>query len=65
MDLKTRERMLKLVEDRQPVENSNAEPQKIRGLGDAVARVTKAVGIKPCGRCEKRREWLNRYFPTK
>lgn len=65
MDLKTRDQMQKLVEARQPVENQKPAPEKIRGLGDAVARVTKAVGIKPCGRCEKRREWLNKYFPTK
>lgn len=65
MDLKTRERMQQLVEDRRPMENSKQEPEKIRGLGDVVARATKAVGIQPCGRCQKRREWLNKYFPAK
>ncbi len=31
-----------------------------RGLGDRVANLTKAVGIKPCGGCQKRREALNK-----
>lgn len=30
------------------------------GLGDVVAKVTKAVGIKPCVPCAKRRARLNR-----
>lgn len=28
-------------------------------LGDKVAAVTSAVGIKPCGGCKKRQAWLN------
>ena len=28
-------------------------------LGDAVARITSAVGVKPCSPCEQRRRWLN------
>lgn len=35
-----------------------------RGLGDAVAAVTKAVGIPPCGGCAKRREALNAILPN-
>ncbi|WP_326583296.1 hypothetical protein OG250_32035 [Streptomyces sp. NBC_00487] len=31
------------------------------GLGDAVARVTTAVGIRPCGGCGRRAEALNRW----
>ena len=31
------------------------------GLGDAIKRVTYAVGIKPCGGCEKRAARLNRW----
>ncbi len=31
------------------------------GLGDAVRRVTYAMGIKPCGGCEKRAAALNRW----
>ena len=33
-----------------------------RGLGDTVAKITKAVGIKPCGGCKKRQEALNKKF---
>lgn len=36
---------------------------EIKGLGDMVSRVTKAVGIKECGGCAKRRELLNKAFP--
>ena len=38
-------------------------PPPMRGLGDAVARMTTAVGIKPCGGCKKRQELLNRLVP--
>ena len=38
---------------------------KSKGLGDAVAKVTRAVGIVPCGNCEKRKELLNKLFPFK
>jgi len=34
-----------------------------RGLGDAIASATKAVGIKPCSGCQKRRTALNKAFP--
>lgn len=36
---------------------------KSRGFGDTIAKVTKAVGVKPCGRCKKRQEALNKRFP--
>lgn len=35
----------------------------IRGLGDVVSRVTKALGIKECSGCAKRRERLNQLLP--
>lgn len=35
----------------------------MRGLGDAVAKVTKTLGIKECGGCTKRREALNKMVP--
>lgn len=38
-------------------------PAKSRGLGDTIAKVTKAIGIKPCGGCKKRQEKLNELFP--
>lgn len=37
----------------------------MRGAGDLVAKITKAVGIKPCRGCEKRQEWLNELLPFK
>ena len=45
--------------------NSGQRPPaaQSRGLGDTVAKITKAVGVKPCGKCEKRRGWLNRAVP--
>lgn len=35
----------------------------MRGLGDVVAAMTKAVGIKPCGGCRERQKRLNQLFP--
>ena len=32
------------------------------GLGDAIKRVTYAMGIRPCGGCEKRAAALNRWM---
>lgn len=32
------------------------------GLGDAIKRVTYAMGITPCGGCEKRAAALNRWM---
>jgi hypothetical protein len=34
-----------------------------RGIGDVIAKVAKAVGIKPCEGCEKRRAKLNAKLP--
>jgi len=39
------------------------ERRRLRGLGDVVARVTGAVGIKPCAPCKGRQARLNRWFP--
>lgn len=36
---------------------------KIEGLGDVISKTTKALGIKECGGCTQRREWLNKLFP--
>ena len=36
-----------------------------RGLGDTIAKATKAVGIKPCGGCKRRQRRLNKWFPYK
>jgi hypothetical protein len=32
------------------------------GLGDAIKRVTYAIGIQPCAGCEHRAAALNRWF---
>ena len=37
-----------------------------RGLGDKVAKIIHGLtGIRPCGGCHKRRELLNRLWPSK
>jgi hypothetical protein len=38
-------------------------PPKFTGLGDVIADGTKALGVKPCGKCRKRQAWLNRVTP--
>lgn len=35
------------------------------GLGDTIAKATKAIGIKPCGGCKKRQAKLNKLIPYK
>ena len=44
---------------------SNLQSTPARGLGDVVAKMTCAVGIKPCGGCKKRQATLNHLFPFK
>lgn len=34
-----------------------------RGLGDTVAQITSWFGIQPCGGCNRRKDWLNRWVP--
>ena len=51
-------------------DNAEGQPARVRlpgfindedlGLGDAIKRVTRAVGIRPCGGCERRAAVLNR-----
>ena len=36
-----------------------------KGIGDSIAKLTKAVGIEPCKSCEKRKNILNKLFPFK
>ena len=62
-------------EEKEPVGKSEHKPHRIRlpgfikdeevGLGDAIKKVTYAMGIKPCAGCEKRAAALNRWvhFP--
>ena len=47
-----------------PVANDNKKLQDLAkeqgiGVGDLVAKLTKAFGIKPCSGCEQRRRVLN------
>ena len=39
------------------------DAEQDKGLGDTIQRATSAIGIKPCGKCRKRAEALNRRFP--
>lgn len=39
--------------------------KKHQGLGDTVKAVTKAIGVQPCGSCQKRAEKLNKLIPYK
>ena len=34
--------------------------KKVKGLGDVIAAMTSAVGIKPCKGCKRRQTWLNK-----
>lgn len=55
-----------------PKNRPPAPPRRIRlpgfvgdgeiGLGEAIARVTSAAGIKPCGACARRAAALDRRF---
>ena len=38
---------------------------RVRGLGDVVAKATKAFGIKPCSKCKERQKKLNKAVPCK
>jgi hypothetical protein len=42
-----------------------AEKNESKGFGDTIAKITSAVGIKPCGGCKQRQEWLNKKLPYK
>ena len=52
--------------DQKHPENDDFNKNKAsRGVGDTIAKVTSAVGIKPCGGCKKRQQMLNKAFPYK
>jgi len=36
--------------------------EKPIGLGDAIKRVTSAIGVRPCGACNERAAKLNRWL---
>lgn len=37
--------------------------RKSKGLGDTIAKITTAIGIKPCKGCEERKTALNHLLP--
>lgn len=39
--------------------------KSFEGVGDVIEGVTKSIGLKPCGGCKKRRDYLNKKFPFK
>jgi hypothetical protein len=43
--------------------SSSNPPEKSRGLGDTIKKVTRKMGIKQCSACKKRQERLNKMFP--
>ena len=50
-----------ILSDKPPRRNCPKAPS--RGLGDTIAKITRAVGIRPCSGCKKRQAALNRRFP--
>jgi hypothetical protein len=57
-----RERCFRIIDgDLVVSECQAAEPET--GLGDVIAGATKAVGVKPCGSCQKRQAAMNKATP--
>lgn len=54
---------VELQDGRPVITEMLSEVDGINGLGDVVAAATKAIGIKPCGGCQQRREALNKIVP--
>ncbi len=65
--------MKREIEKREATEQQpERQPHRVRlpgflveeeiGLGDAIKRMTYAMGIRPCGGCEKRAAALNRWM---
>jgi hypothetical protein len=55
------------IVDGKPVESDTLiipGPKPAPGVGDVIAGATKAVGIKPCGGCQKRQAAMNRATPS-
>lgn len=60
------------MKKKQVNQNSKQEPYRVRlpgfisdeeiGLGDVVKRASYAIGVKPCGGCERRAKALNRWM---
>jgi hypothetical protein len=62
------------MQSEDPTDKDKAQPKPYRmklpgftadeavGLGDVVQRVTYAMGLKPCGGCERRAAAMNRWM---
>lgn len=44
--------------------DSSDPHQRIRGAGDAIAKITDSLGIRKCGGCQKRQNFLNSVLPA-
>jgi hypothetical protein len=63
---------MKKKQAKAPLGTRKSEPHRVRlpgfindtevGLGDVIKRATYAMGIKPCGGCERRAAKLNRWM---
>ena len=63
---------MKKKQAKAPSETRESEPHRVRlpgfvsdqevGLGDVIKRATYAMGIKPCGGCQRRAAKLNRWM---
>jgi len=64
--MKSKEELIKEREEIRKKHSLSAILNKqSEGLGDSIAKMTSALGIKPCGACKKRQEKLNQIFPYK
>ncbi len=52
-----------LLIDSKTYDQARVEFGLSKGLGDTIAKVTKAVGLRPCGGCRKRQAKLNDLLP--
>lgn len=57
--------MLKKERPYSPCLRHDLPINKVEGLGDVVAKVASAVGIKPCKGCKRRQAWLNKVISFK
>lgn len=47
------------------IEPARPHKTRLRGIGDVIAVVVKAVGVKPCSGCKKRQSLANKIIPFK
>lgn len=56
--------IVRMGPDSATVEREGAPVPAEPGIGTVVAKVTSAAGVKPCGRCKKRKEALDKATPS-